>query len=147
MKICRDLYTYSPYKNKVSKQEQSIHSYNSFFKNLFQDLVSDKIIENKYYVRSESETPLNIIKSWQPHRLKENMNGYLSPLDFDKQFSIHKVQREIKLSYPTEEEALFFNLINKSMIVVEKNKIINSNHQIIRYEEVVFKTDTYIYED
>lgn len=148
MKITKKLNSYEPLEGKEKVQiKQSTYPVNTFFKNFFEGLEFDEIIENYYHIKNNSGVVLSIIKTWQPHSINKEINGNLEPKLFDKQFSIVRVDREIKLSYPTHGEIELLKIQKNDMIVVEKNKLISEGNQIVRYEEESFKLDTYIYED
>ncbi|NLC96992.1 MAG: hypothetical protein GX675_05440 [Erysipelotrichaceae bacterium] len=146
MKKSRSLNKYcSNYISKVLSSQKE-HEYNTFFKSLFNNAKYEKIIEFNYYMLNEMGIIVYLARIWQPHSAKLNLNGYLSTENFDHQFTISKIEREIKLSYPTEKEINLLNIKNNEMVVIEKNKIFEKKNKLVRYEEVVFKTSTYYYE-
>ncbi len=140
----RSLNIYKPINNKEEKQ--IVHKYNDFFKSLFSDVNYQNIVEQQFFRRNEFGIVSSIITVFKIDDKKKGIDGYIFINNYDKQFSIYKVEKEIKLSYPSEIEAKTLNINSDEMVVIEKNKIIDINNRVIRYEEEVFKPNSYHYE-
>lgn len=146
MKIKLSQYNFPEFKNLNFLYRNKLE-YNSFYKSLFENTHYSEIVEEVYYKISKHNVICGIIKILKPNDCVIGINGYLNIEEFDKQFKVSLIKREIKLTYPTIEEASLLNVKTTEVVVIEINKIYDINNNVIRYEEKIMKPNYIVYED
>lgn len=145
MNIKLSQYNFPKYQ-KFDYKIQNKKKYSAFYKSLFENTSYNEFIEEIYYKINKHDVICGIIKVLKPNDGELGIDGYLPIEEFDKQFEISLIKREIKLTYPTTAEASLLNITNTEVVVIEKNKIFDKNNKVIRYEEKIMKPNYIVYE-